>query len=67
MPSSNRGPSMTDETDQQQSVSMPSFDTLLLENRNSVRESSDVYNTSDDNEFKTFYFHSSNAIGKGSL
>ena len=62
MSSSKRGPSMTNEINQQQNVNMPSFDALLLENPNSVRKPSDVYNTSDDNEFKTFYFHSSNAI-----
>ena len=61
MASSNPGPSMTDETNE--NVSMPSFDTLRLENVTSVREAS---GESDDNEFETFSFHSSNVISRGS-
>ena len=62
MASSNPGPSMTDETNQQQSVSMPSLDTLRLENLASVREPCD---TIDDKTFERFSFHSSNVIGRG--
>ena len=62
MASSNSGPNMTGETTQQQNVSMPAIDTLRLENSDSVTEPTD---TSDDNDFKTFSFHSSNVIGRG--
>ena len=62
MASSNPGPSMTDETNDEENVRMPSFDTLRIENLASVRE---PFDTIDDKKFEKFSFHSSNVIGRG--
>ena len=65
MASSNPGPSITGETNQQQNLSMPSFDALRPENPNSWPPS-DTSGETKLTEFDAFYFNESDILANGS-